>query len=207
MNEWFQLVLKFNMQVCLCNLLRTYICYFMYRMFLEEYDLTDSDNRACFLDTEAGDRSLKFYFHLIFLLFFFSLSPLCSYNKQKEFTKGWTPLTLLPTALFHCVNMADIFCECLHGFCTLGGCRATSQPSWSLLSIRWTPHLSSGMLVWPLVSRALWRVLEETKGLPSDWLRSRSWIWKHREGAEEEGWGSAGCLHIQRDGSETYISI
>lgn len=30
---------------------------------------------------------------------------------------------------------------------------------------------------------------------------------KHREGAEEEGWGSAGCLHIQRDGSETYISI
>lgn len=29
---------------------------------------------------------------------------------------------------------------------------------------------------------------------------------KHREGAEE-GWGSAGCLHIQRGGSETYISI
>ena len=30
---------------------------------------------------------------------------------------------------------------------------------------------------------------------------------KHREGSEEEEWGSAGGLHIQRDGSETYISI
>ena len=115
------------MQVCLCNLLHTYICYFMYRMFLEEYDLKDSNNRACFLDTEAGDRSLKFYFHLIFLLFFFSLSPLCSYNKQKDFTKGCTPLTLFPTALFRCVNTADIFCECLNGFCTLGA--AVPHPS------------------------------------------------------------------------------
>ena len=84
----------------------------MYRMFLEEYDLADSNNRACFLDTEAGDRSVEFYFHLIFLLF--SLSPLCSYNKQKDFTKG-SSLTLFHTALFCCVNMADISCEFLHG--------------------------------------------------------------------------------------------
>ena len=137
------------MQVCLCNLLHTYICYFMYRMFLEEYDLTDSNNRACFLDTEAGDRSLKFYFQEIlcsldsFTVLFFSFS----FVKQKDFTKGCTPLTLFHTALFHRVNMADILCECLHGFCTPWGCRATSQPSWSLPSIRWTPHLGSGMLV------------------------------------------------------------
>lgn len=199
------------MQVCLCNLLHTYICYFMYRMFLEEYDLTDRNNRACFLDTEAGDRSLKFYFQEIlcsldsFTFLFFSFS----FVKQKDFTKGCTPLTLFHTALFHRVNMADIFFECLHGFCTLGGCRATSQPSWSLPSIRWTPHLGSGMLVWPLVSRVLCRVLEETQGLPSDWLRSRSWIWKHREAAEasimphwgpqagggcSQGWDGAGYM-------------
>lgn len=85
----------------------------------------------------------------IFTFLFFSFSTLSFLQQAKDFTKGCTPLHIVPTALFRCEHGGHL-CECLNGSCTLGGCVHTSQPSWSLLSIRWTPHLGSGMLVWPL---------------------------------------------------------
>ena len=73
----------------------------MYRMFLEEYDLADSNNRACFLDTEAGDRSVEFYFHLIFLLFFsrFLHSALTTSRKTLQRAVASHCSTLLSSAV------------------------------------------------------------------------------------------------------------
>ena len=166
MNEWFQLVIKFNV-ICKCVCVIYYI--HIYAILCIECFWKSTISQTVITELASWTQRLgigvwNFIFTWYFYFSRFLHSALTTSRKTLQRAVASHCSTLLSSAVW--TWQTSLVSVCM-GFFTPGGCRATSQPSWSLLSFGWTPHLGLGVLVWPLVSRVLCQVLR--KQGPASW--------------------------------------